>query len=389
MKIAIIGAGASGILAALRLKDIDNNFQVDIYERENKILKKVLRSGNGRCNFGNINIDKKYYTNKNLIDLMQKYLKENNLQDSNQYLDDLGLLSDAVEDRLYPLSYDAKSFVVFLENKLHFAGVNLYLEKNITSIKIVKDKYLIDDKEYDYVIIAIGSNASLNIDDYNQYLIIKNLDLKLSNIKPGLVGFKSLNIDKNLAGVKAHVEAYLNHHKSYGEMIFKEDGISGICIMDLANYYQNDEKLIINFFPNYIEGEIFDMVKNRVKIDPFIKLYNILQGTINYKILNSYNKAFSNQLVANMKDVEILNYIEGLFNYEIKIDSLYDKNSAQVIVGGIDDSEINFFQSNKYQNIYFTGEVLDNVGICGGYNLWFAFTSGLIVANLIGEKNAR
>lgn len=386
MKTAIIGAGASGVLCALKLRQNNPNDEIVIFERDNRILKKVLRSGSGRCNFGNLNIDKKYYKNQKLILDMQEYLQDTNSLDSNQYLEELGLYSQVIEDRLYPMSFDAKSFVMFLENKLFLSGVKVVLEKNITKIIKDNDKYVIDDEIFDNVVISIGSNANLNITDEEQYKIFNNMHLKLSDLQPALVGFRSHMIDKSLSGIKAHVSVKMDNLKTNGELIFKDDGLSGICVMDLSNYYKDQDELVINFFPDYILGELFDDVKLKLKNDPDLKLYNLLLGSIHYKILNYINFKYENKFVKDLSDNEIADYLEEFLEFRIKIDGLYDSRDAQIKNGGIADEEIDFFRIKKYPHIYVTGEALDNIGICGGYNLWFAFTSGLIVADLINNN---
>ena len=386
MKVAIIGGGASGVLAAIRLKEINKKIDVTILERESKILTKVLRSGNGRANFGNLDIDEKYYTNQELIIKMQSYLASKNIDDSNAFMENHGLLTYTdLESRLYPYSNDAKTLVSLLEYLLFLNKVRVINNVNITNIEKNNDKYVILNEEYDYVVIAIGSNASLKYDNSNQYALLDNMGVETVNLEPGLSGFKCYNDFSSLFGLRVKAELTLNNFTSYGEIIFKEDGINGICLMNLSNYYNGEEYIDINLLPDIEIQEFYANLVNRIKYDPNIRLYNLAIGTVNNKILNYINKNYKNEIVSKLTKEELIQYINEFYHFRVYIKEKYDYKNAQIILGGINENEIDFFKLKKYDKVFATGEVLDNAGICGGYNLWFAFTSGLIVANMIGE----
>ena len=342
--IGIIGAGASGLMLSNKLNM--NKIEYQIFERD-KAGRKILASGNGRCNLSNANLDIKYYHNNPLsceiikhkdmlLDMFSKlkiYYKEDN------------------EGRMYPISESSSSVLnILLKNvsdKIIYHDV-----KNI--IKKSNGYYLDEYGPFDDIIIATGSIASFKDNKKPSYDYLNDLNIKFNEFKPSLVGFKTNLKIKEISGVrtKCNVALYFNDeliHSEDGEVIFKDDGISGICIMNLSSYYNK-----------------LDNKNAYVKINLANKDYDDYESVLNPKLLN---------YVVNNK-IDIHNFI-------IPIKSTYEMEFAQVASGGIDINEINpDFSLKKDKHIYAAGEVIDVDGICGGYNLSFAFISGLI----IGEK---
>ena len=229
MKVAIIGGGASGVLCALKLKKLNNKYDITIFEASNKLLKKVSISGNGRCNLGNLYITDECYLNKRSIQDLSTHLG-----DSLAFFENLGLLTYTDnEGRIYPLSKEANSVVEILNKELFYNRIKVINNTFINEIKRVDNQYLIKDDRYDYVVIATGSNAGIKL-NYDPYELINNLNFKMTALKPGLVGFKVKEDLTDIAGVRASVTVSAFGKKSQGEIIFKEDGVSGICVMDLS-----------------------------------------------------------------------------------------------------------------------------------------------------------
>lgn len=383
MKVAIIGAGASGVLAALRIKVNNPNIDVHLFEKNKEILKKVLSTGNGRCNLGNINIDADNFSNKNLIlNMFDLGYKDESLK----FLKELGIFYyHDFMGRVYPKSNQASSVVELLTKKIFYYGINVILNKQIMKITKIDNKFLVDNEEYDYVILSTGSNAQISNEAINLSLISS---LKHTNtlLTPALVGFKVNEKIKNLAGVKALCNVKYNNHSSSGEMIFKEDGISGICVMDLSLFYNplvND--IYFDFIPEYSCDELLMNIKNRLKCDDKLHLHNVFVSAVNKKLLNHINTTFKNELVSSLNENELLGYIKKFKEFRLTIYDTYSFMQAQIVNGGVNLDEVSMFKSKKIKNLYLTGEVLDEGGICGGNNLWFAFTSGIIVADRICE----
>lgn len=381
MKVAIIGGGASGVLCALKLKKLNNKYDITIFEASNKLLKKVSISGNGRCNLGNLYITDECYLNKRSIQDLSTHLG-----DSLAFFENLGLLTYTDnEGRIYPLSKEANSVVEILNKELFYNHVKIMNNTFVKEIKKEDSKYLVNGDAYDYVVIATGSNAGIKL-NYDPYELINNLNLKMTDLKPGLVGFKVKEDLTDIAGVRASVTVSAFGKKSQGEIIFKEDGVSGICVMDLSIFKNDDAKILIDLLPDYTLDDLIVYMQKKMQNDPKLKLHNLMLGTVHSKILNIINRKYHNELVNDLTDDEVIKYLKIFKEFKLTITDSYDLSNAQVVCGGVSFSEVENFESKKYPNLFLVGEVLDQAGICGGYNLWFAFTTGLVVAEIINGR---
>ena len=381
MKVAIIGGGASGVLCALKLKKLNNKYDITIFEASNKLLKKVSISGNGRCNLGNLYITDECYLKKRSIQDLSTHLG-----DSLAFFENLGLLTYTDnEGRIYPLSKEANSVVEILNKELFYNRIKVINNTFINEIKRVDNQYLIKDDRYDYVVIATGSNAGIKL-NYDPYELINNLNFKMTALKPGLVGFKVKEDLTDIAGVRASVTVSAFGKKSQGEIIFKEDGVSGICVMDLSIFKNDDAKILIDLLPDYSLDDLLNYMHKKISNDSKLKLHNLMLGTVHSKILNIINRKYHNELVNDLTDDEVIKYLKIFKEFKLTITDSYDLSNAQVVCGGVSFSEVENFESKKYPNLFLVGEVLDQAGICGGYNLWFAFTTGLVVAEIINGR---
>ena len=381
MKVAIIGGGASGVLCALKLKKLNNKYDITIFEASNKLLKKVSISGNGRCNLGNLYITDECYLNKRSIQDLSTHLG-----DSLAFFENLGLLTYTDnEGRIYPLSKEANSVVEILNKELFYNRIKVINNTFINEIKRVDNQYLIKDDRYDYVVIATGSNAGIKL-NYDPYELINNLNFKMTALKPGLVGFKVKEDLTDIAGVRASVTVSAFGKKSQGEIIFKEDGVSGICVMDLSIFKNDDSQMLIDLLPDYSLDDLLNYMHKKISNDSKLKLHNLMLGTVHSKILNIINRKYHNELVNDLTDDEVIKYLKIFKEFKLTITDSYDLSNAQVVCGGVCFDEVVNFESKKYPNLFLVGEVLDQAGICGGYNLWFAFTTGIVVAEIINAR---
>ncbi len=355
MKIAVIGAGASGLFLSMLLKD---KYDITIFERNKKVASKLLASGNGRCNLLNKNINPGNYNNPQFI---KRLLDKVSFVDIYNIFKEKGLemISDD-EGRVYPLSNISSTVLnILLEN------INAKIILNHTVKKITKNgsKYIIDDylEEFDYVVLGSGSIASLPIEKMEStYNYLNSLNILRTKLNPSLVGFKTKEGFKNIQGVrvKALVKLYVDSKlicEERGEVIFKNDGISGIVIMNMSSYYNRCNK------------------KN-----PYLVL-DILEGLNDVYLKGALNPLLYEYVIKNKIDVH---------NFLINIISTYDYTSSQVVSGGVPLFLINDnFSLVNDNNIYLMGEMLDIDGVCGGYNMFFAFASSYVIAGVLGYEN--
>lgn len=336
MKTAIIGGGACGLLLASLLDD--NKYEYTIFNK-GKVGNKILASGNGRCNISNLNYDeKKYHNNK----LALKVLSDNR-DDFFKLLKSYKIYTKSDDEgRMYPISESSLSVLNVILKHIH----NNIIDEEILNISKKNNGYYLNDNygPYDNIVISTGSKASYK-NGYNYLNIINNL--KFNEFKPSLVGFQTNVRLKEISGCRSKCLASLYNDKKliyseYGEVIYKDNGISGICIMNLSSYYSKIKK----------------MANPYIKLDlAFNNEYDSYETVLQPKL---YNYVLKNKINPH--------------SFIIPITNTYDFEFAQVCSGGIDISEINDNLSlKKYPNIYVGGEIIDCDGVCGGFNLMFAF----------------
>ena len=392
MRVVIIGAGVSGLITAINSKNKDN--EIIVLEKNSDAGKKILVTGNGRCNFLNEDYSKNHFHSliKNDID---KIINEDNKNRVLKFIKDLGVETKTKNGYYYPFTNKASTIKDAFYKEALSKGVKFIFDYTVNNIKINNNKFLINnDIESDILVISSGSKSypvtGTTGDSYN---FAKDLGLNVSKTYPSLVqietdDLKNLNI---LNGVRcdALVSIYDNDKKikeELGELQLTNYGVSGICIFNLSRYASILEKPIIhiNFMP-YTEDPItyFDNLKNN-------KIYELLERIINEKIASVIIKESNidkNKLKSELTNEEKLKLINLLTDYKLNVTGTKGFDNSQVTMGGVDLNEIdiNTFESKKIPNLFLTGELLDVDADCGGYNFSFAMLSGLIASDRIKE----
>lgn len=380
MNVAIIGGGISGVLIALLLKRGNKNIKVSIFEKENKLLKKLMVTGNGRCNLGNTLLDNNSYNNKNTFDIYNSF----NYVEQIKLLNSFGIYTRNINNLYYPYSLSAKNLCENLLFLLNYYKVNINIESQLTEYKLEKSKYHLyfKDKEidntYDYLIITSGGLTYYK-NTYNNsiFKLLEEHGYKINDLRVGLNAIKVLENVKSLENLRVKCIASLIYnnevlYKENGEVIFKKDGISGICIFNILSIIQRRKlKEKINISLNIISD--IDDLKDIQNSILFKEKY--LDGLFD-KRLSLYIKNYCNR--NNFKLIDALNNLA--FTYK----EPYDFNSGQVSIGGVSYSNLNEYNfSILEKNVGFAGEILDSDGLCGGYNLMFCIASSQLIANQI------
>ena len=358
-KVAIIGAGALGIVSAIMLKD---DFHVTLIEKNNKIGKKILASGNGKCNFTNVSDIQNKYNNEFAESIVNKFTSKETLE----FFSDLGLVYKIDEEnRCYPLSESSVTVLDVL--KKHLKGVRIYLESKVNRIVSndtdVEVFYNDTIEAFDYVICASGSQAS-NLGSDWAYLYLKNYGVNISELHSSLSPILVKENIKDLSGVrcKCKVNLYKDNeliYKEKGEVLFKDDSLSGIVILNMSS------------------------VINRHKGSYSIRL-DLSDDAINYK--DSLD--LTGVVHPKIKDYMIKNNLKDIKNIKFEVIGTPSFENAQVISGGVELREVNNNLSLKRdERIYVGGELLDCDGMCGGYNLQFAFSCAKVISDSIKKTN--
>ena len=307
-KVAIIGGGFSGVISSIYASKLN---EVTIFERNSDILKKLLLTGNGRCNFFNKNQGINYYHSSSTNEL-DKIINDKNIDELINFYHNIGIEFKEKDGYYYPYSNQALSIKNALVNKLRETSIEIKTNYFVNKIEKKNDKFIINDEyTFDKVIVSTGgSSYPITGSDGNMYNILKELGLKVTNIYPAL---SPLVTDdkylKELSGVRtlANISFYGNNKfikDEIGELQLTDYGISGICIFNLSylyNIYKNSY-VLINFMPfiNSI-NELEDYLDKKDKLMGEKTVSELLNGILNNKIINVIIKK------SNIKDIKYKN----------------------------------------------------------------------------------
>ena len=379
-RIIIVGAGAAGMLAAIHAKTKDN--QVILIERNTNCGKKILITGNGKCNYLNDDFNISHYRSDNL-EFLENIITEENKKLLISEFKKIGIEPKIKNGYYYPMSNTSISIQNALLLTLKQKGIEIITNTTITDIKKINNKFILNDKfTCDKLIIAAGSSACPKCGtDGTIYDALKPLGLKIKKPLPALVQLKSEGkFLKEWAGIRCDCELSLYENdklikKSIGEVQLTDYGISGICTFQLSSDcirgLDSGKKEVIkmNFLPDIKDFDTFYL--NRVKLLKGRNDIELFEGLINYKLLYV--------LFKHNKNIK-----EALTSFSLVITGYNGFDKAQVASGGIKLTEINDnFECKNIKDLYIIGEALDVDGDCGGYNLAFAFLSGIIAGESI------
>lgn len=396
MNIIIIGAGPAGMVAALNAKNENND--VTLIEKNDRIGKKLLVTGNGRCNYTNLNLSEENYSSPSFV----KYtIKEFNNQDLINYFKTLGLESTIDGNRVYPITLKSNSvlniFMYWLNKK------NIDIRTNTEVLEIKKNKkgfeVITNDGIFksDVVIAAFGAKSMpASGSDGRSFEILKKLGLKITELKPALTQIKlESKYLKHLKGTKVIGMAKLFEkdkkiYERFGEILFTDYGISGPPILDLSVNISENNFIEVPIINNVDENTI-EMLYSRYYMFPDFSLEEYLMGIVDKKfihyIIDSLNldKKVAMNMIP-MSDFE--NIAEVLLKSRFKVIGSTGFKNSQVTRGGVDLSEVNpyDYSCKKIENLYIIGEALNIDGDCGGYNLQFAFSCGYRLGKMLSEK---
>ena len=402
-EIAVIGGGASGLMAAITAKK--SGKEVIILERKDRILKKVLITGNGRCNITNVNANISNYFGKN-ISSVENILNRFTPQDTMDFFNELGIVcNEENRGKVYPLSGQASSVVDALRFEAEKLGIKIETEFYVRKIEKDGFKFRIysEDRkkiEAGRVIIAAGGQSYPELGSNGSgFELAKELGHSVTKLSPSIVQLKTeKNQVKGLQGIKTDVAvtAYGDNKKicTYdGELLFTDYGISGNVVFNISfvmPLYKNVE-FEIDFMEKFDYNELYEMLKERKRILSHLTMENYFNGMINKKLGQFLSKVSGieklSKPVKDLNDSDIRKLCTVLKKYRVKILETTGFKNAQVTAGGVSLDEVNTetLESKIVKGLYFSGEVLDVYGECGGFNLQWAWASGYIA----GENSAK
>ena len=402
--IVIIGGGVSGIVSAI--KSFNGRNRITILERNDKCLKKLLLTGNGRCNYFNDDTSISNYHSMR-EDLLDKVINSDNMSRILDFYNELGIIPKIKNGYYYPFSNQATTIKNVLENEINRLGINVIYNALVEDIKKEKDKFIIkyNDKviNCDNVVLAVGSRAYPKTgSDGCGYRFLREFKHNIIKPLPALVqlecSFKYANI---WAGVRSDVIVNLFEDDKLiaseeGEIQLTDYGVSGICIFNLSHFVtrgldlDKKEELQINFVP-FIKEDVAEWLKKHCK-KLKVNLRNILEGILNYKLVEIILKRANldgEYYFSDLSEWDIKTLAKTLSKFKLTVTGTKSFDFSQVCNGGVKLDEINpnTFESLKVKGLYITGELLDINGNCGGYNLTNCFISGIRAGEDISVKS--
>lgn len=400
--IVIIGGGVSGIVSAI--KSFNGRNRITILERNDKCLKKLLLTGNGRCNYFNDDTSISNYHSMR-EDLLDKVINSDNMCRVLDFYDELGIIPKIKNGYYYPFSNQASTVRDALMFEVMKLGISIKYNYLVEKIKRSNNKFIINDSIVcDKVIIATGSCSYPKTgSDGMGYDFLRKFGHNIIKPLPALVQLNSdFKYCRELSGIRSDVILSLYEDdefisSSVGEVQLTDYGISGICTFNLSHFVTRGldvgkkEVIKVNFLPfikdNYMEW--FNTYSNKHNDK---NIYMLLCNILNYKLVKVIlkvcsidNETYYNELDYNSRSL----LIDNLTNFKFNIVSTKDFNFSQVCNGGVSLDEVNLstFESLIVDGLYITGEVLDINGNCGGYNLICAVISGILVGDDLSDKS--
>ena len=381
--IVIIGGGAGGIAAAISAAKTDKNAHITILEGLDRVGKKILATGNGHCNLSNEYISEKCYHSKN-YHIMREYIEKMPSSMSIEFFEDMGLFSSSDDaGRIYPYCRQASMVLDILLLALERYKIDVRCGQKVSDINYRKNAFFIktqtgDEFRADKVILATGGKASPKQgSDGSGYALAEKFGHKSTYLFPSLVPIQCKgSVFKGLKGIRVlcRADLFIDGKKAGSE----------------TDASKGNAQIGIDFFPDRNYDEVRRIIADRIKMYPKETLENIFLGLINKRVLFAMLKSLSIEPLSRTadslgkKEIDLL--VSTLKMWKFEITGTLSWDFAQVTGGGIKLDEIDEnFESVYRKGLYIIGEILDVTGDCGGYNLHWAWCSGIVAGKSAAE----
>lgn len=388
--VIIIGGGASGMFLASELA----GRSVALIEANDRVGKKLLATGNGKCNLTNLDMNIVHYNRPSFV---ETYLDRFDAHDTIASFERMGLITKVIDKRVYPYSECASTVLDILRGAVQKCGAEVFTGHIVNSVEYFADTYTVggvtkvdgQTKSFsftaDNVVLATGSNATFGRNSNNLFTALGHTNREFT---PALVPIKTNKEPiKGLSGVRVKAGVRCGARYEVGEVLFKDFGVSGIAVFNMSSEIARGKlkigsNLIIDFMPEYSVGEVENLLRKRGNV----RVGELLTGTFHSKVVDRILWA-SGVNPDDLAQPKISAIARTIKTYTLKIEGLGDSSLSQVMSGGLNIREFDHnLMSMKSKNAFAIGEALDVDGDCGGYNLQWAWTSARVVAEYIRKQ---
>lgn len=398
MNVCVIGGGAAGMLAALTAAE--NGHRVLLLERQSRVGRKLLATGNGRCNLSNYHVSPAHYHGG--AGFCDFALSQFDVGKTLQYFASLGLLTVSEDSgRIYPMSNMAGSVLDVLRYALERPEIDLQTGQTVTAVRKTPEGFSVKTETDTFsarcLILAAGGAAGSKVGGgMDGYRLAKSLGHRRTALYPSLVQLKTdPTYPRALKGVKAQCGISICRGsqvlaRNSGEVLFTEYGVSGPAIFDLSRSVSaggSDLTCLLNFFPDWEEAEVLHWLSQRQAAMAAHEASTLLTGSCHTRLGQMICKSagFTNQRAAGLTRDDLRRIARQATHFALPITGTCGFDQAQVTAGGLDTSEFDprTLQSRLVPGLYACGELLDIDGDCGGYNLQWAWSSGRLAGKLL------
>lgn len=398
MKIAIVGGGASGLMAAYTAAG--SGAAVTVYEKNDRVGKKLLSTGNGKCNFSNLEMDETHYYSDN-TEFIKAVLARFGAVDIVRFFESAGMLSKDKNGYLYPYSEQASTVLDTFRILMKERNVRVRTGEMVTGIVGMRDEKIKvctaeGTEVYDKVILACGGKAAPKTgSDGNGYELLRKLGHTIHKTVPALVQLQvKEDFMKAISGVRAECKLTLfvdgkKQASERGEIQFTDYGISGIVtfqISRIAAYALSENRQVhvsVDFLPHQTPEELENFIRaKKSHAGKEVTCEEFITGLLNKKLMMKFLSLLNISPAAKVSVLDekaIKRLADICKDFKLTVKGTNSFEQAQVTAGGIPLKEVTEnLESRILKNCFITGELLDVDGKCGGYNLQWAWATGYI-----------
>lgn len=408
LRIAVIGGGASGLASAIfaaRTAFVENvPVGIDVYDGNSRVGKKILVTGNGRCNFTNENIEKLNFHGDSDF-AFGVYSRFNN-EKTREFFRSIGIFPKSDNaGRVYPMSFQASAILDALRQECQSLGIKEICDTKITDIRRRDNGFILNDSFYaDNVILATGGKAApVQGSDGSGFSLLRPFGIEYAPLLPALVPLNCEGFTKSLKGIRAQGRITIRCEgkviaEDTGEIQYTDYGLSGIPSMQVSRFaaecLHNNKTVFAHvdsapwFTADELKTEIFALIKNNPDMPVEMLLSGIMPKKLGTYILSECSLNLSLK-IGRLNSAVVEKIVSAVKNKKYKVSSVKGFPDAQVTAGGIKAFEVNSatMELKKVKGLYVCGEILNVDGDCGGYNLQWAWSSAYVAGtSVIREK---